>query len=266
MTDTIDLVYSHLPHRKTIEFYCGDAAGRKGDFAISDRFLAENAGIPFLTPEEFFLEQKPQPIVSKKNQYATFQIPPYKTYQSALELILEKVGNADDGPPLLVMMVGPQGSGKSALTTALTKDLSSTTGRSLKVISQDTLKTKAKVQSAFTDALSVSCPVIIIDNTNSNTEKRESFLEGAKKKGYNTLIVYFDLEKPHCFHLNHVRVQVEHTDIKVPPVAIHTYYKNLEPPTEEEADKLITFDTLMLPESLNTVEFQKYYKYKYQLK
>lgn len=36
-------------------FYVGDAAGRPGDFADTDRTFAENIGIPFIVPEEFFI-------------------------------------------------------------------------------------------------------------------------------------------------------------------------------------------------------------------
>lgn len=36
-------------------FFVGDAAGRKGDFSDSDKKFAENAGLRFLTPEEFFV-------------------------------------------------------------------------------------------------------------------------------------------------------------------------------------------------------------------
>lgn len=35
-------------------FYCGDAAGRTGDFSDSDLKFAENIGIKFYTPEEIF--------------------------------------------------------------------------------------------------------------------------------------------------------------------------------------------------------------------
>ena len=35
-------------------FYVGDAAGRKKDFSDSDLKFAENIGITFYTPEEYF--------------------------------------------------------------------------------------------------------------------------------------------------------------------------------------------------------------------
>lgn len=37
-----------------VNFYCGDAAGRPGDYANSDREFAIAVGIPFMTPEEVF--------------------------------------------------------------------------------------------------------------------------------------------------------------------------------------------------------------------
>lgn len=39
---------------KEESFYVGDAAGRDGDFLDSDKLLASNVGVKFLTPEEFF--------------------------------------------------------------------------------------------------------------------------------------------------------------------------------------------------------------------
>jgi len=42
-------------------FYVGDAAGRSGDHAGSDRKFASNIGVKFFTPEEYFLNLKPAP-------------------------------------------------------------------------------------------------------------------------------------------------------------------------------------------------------------
>jgi bifunctional polynucleotide phosphatase/kinase len=40
----------------------GDAAGRESDFSDSDVHWAMNAGVPFYTPEVFFLGETPKPL------------------------------------------------------------------------------------------------------------------------------------------------------------------------------------------------------------
>ncbi|KAF8652675.1 hypothetical protein AX16_004182 [Volvariella volvacea WC 439] len=45
---------------KTRSFFVGDAAGRKDDFAGTDRKWATNVGLNFYTPEEYFLESPKQ--------------------------------------------------------------------------------------------------------------------------------------------------------------------------------------------------------------
>ena len=39
--------------------YCGDAAGRPGDHSADDLKFASNVGLPFETPEQMFLGEKP---------------------------------------------------------------------------------------------------------------------------------------------------------------------------------------------------------------
>ena len=58
MTGMFDLMISLL-NPINVEYYCGDAAGRKGDFSRSDLYFANNCNILFKTPEEVFTDSKP---------------------------------------------------------------------------------------------------------------------------------------------------------------------------------------------------------------
>jgi histidinol phosphatase-like enzyme len=49
---------------KSASFYVGDAAGRPGDFASTDKEWAQNVGIPFYTPEQFFWERKDERAIA----------------------------------------------------------------------------------------------------------------------------------------------------------------------------------------------------------
>lgn len=91
--------------------FVGDAAGRtdagkvKRDFSCSDRDMASNIGVPFATPEEFFLGEEARPFV--------------RTFEPAL--FLEGRQGTDASPVVfakknlveLVVFVGSPGAGKS---------------------------------------------------------------------------------------------------------------------------------------------------------
>merc|ERR1719342_989486 len=97
---------------KEESFYCGDAAGReagfitgkKKDFSCSDRLFAENVGVKFYTPEEFFLGNK---ATSKFTR-------PFKPIKDAEKNLLDpSTSRLVPSSLTLTMMVGIQGSGKS---------------------------------------------------------------------------------------------------------------------------------------------------------
>ena len=126
-------------------FFVGDAGGRiaslsKGqdgvaatakDFSCSDRNFAHNVGIPYQTPEEYFLGEKPRDF-KRDFDLSSF---PYEenTVTAAGEPKVEKVNDRD-----IVLFCGPPGSGKSTFYWNHLKPLG------YERINQDTLKSRDK--------------------------------------------------------------------------------------------------------------------------
>ena len=141
-----------------IEYYCGDAGGRKGDFSVSDLYFANNCGVVYRTPEEVF--GKPElPVVLDNKNLASLEL--YKDDEWSNGVLVNKriifdalvcdsslIGNIvenlessfDKKKRNLIIMVGSQGSGKSTLSELLSKRYN------LGIINGDILKTKANMK------------------------------------------------------------------------------------------------------------------------
>ena len=264
MTDIWDflLKINSISPLMKLSFYCGDAAGRsKGyllgkpkDFSITDRYFAYNAKLNFFIPEEIFL---------KTTSFSYVDI--YET-----TLILDKYYPTDSFPiphslsetdKNLVIMVGPQASGKSSLSR-------SPMYSDYEYLNNDTIKNKKKLQSLFQSAIQKGSN-IIVDNTNPEKETRKYYIEIARAKGYKIYCYFFDFPKILSFHLNQMRTQMSHNKIKpVPDIPIHTYYKKLQKPTTSEGfDDIIVITKLHLPisKSINIDDFNRYFYYKYDI-
>ena len=131
-------------------FYCGDAAGRPGDFADSDKKFAENIGIRFYTPEEIF---------------------PGNT------LIL------DSDKTNLVILMGMPGSGKNTYYERFLKSLG------INLIDSDIVKDKKKQLRLVENSLQNGQSVVIAA-TNPDRSKRLDFIDLGEKYGAETSIVY----------------------------------------------------------------------------
>ena len=201
-------------------FMVGDAAGRvktstiKKDFACSDRMFAENIGLTFYTPEEFFLGEKPRKFILNRLSESLF------TYDRIIvepEYLQYKV----------IMLYAPPASGKSTLAHYLEQ-------QNYVRINQDTLKTKGKCIKKLKELLSHDPDTkIVLDNTNSKLEFRKSFTEILNKLHIHYCLVKIDTNKEQCFFLNNYRCKLEKKN-KLSDVAIHSHFKFRENPKLEE--------------------------------
>ncbi|XP_072126106.1 bifunctional polynucleotide phosphatase/kinase isoform X1 [Mobula birostris] len=157
--------------------YVGDAAGRppdwapgrkKKDFSCSDRLFALNAGIPFSTPEEFFLGWKP----------AAFRLPEFDPRKLQTGLPQYEPPSAPLTVPgsELIVAVGFPGSGKSTFI----RDFLVTEG--YVYANRDTLGSWQKCVSVCEAALG-SGKRAVVDNTNLDLESRSRYTECARKAG-----------------------------------------------------------------------------------
>lgn len=208
-------------------FYYGDAAGRVGDFAISDLYFAHNINLPFYLPGRHLrLEQTDPKIAPKFNLYSHLPLPMVCAGPSFERL-----------PPLIcVLMVGPPGAGKSTLAAQLPQPL--------EILNLDTLKTRARFNKQFTAALAARRSVCV-DNTNGSSHVRAPYIAEARQQGYITVCYFFNYSKDMSTHLCHMRTQLG--GIYIPPVARHVYYKAFEPPTDTEFDYMFTISGLTQP-------------------
>lgn len=210
--------------RPAIVFFCGDAAGRPGDHSAVDYMYALNVAIPFITVESIFSGSDPVSLGCSAEPPALEATPAEAEAASAGERDLAALAK-----PCLIVMVGSPASGKTRIAARLVAEQSFT------LISSDAQG--AAHRRLFADGLA-SRQSIVVDNTCPLVANREHFAGmAARAGGYAIAICHVTTPKPLCFHLNAARCQCDATGLtaELPPVALHTYWKRLEPPTEKEA-------------------------------
>ena len=213
---------------KVNSFYCGDAAGRyflkykTKDFSICDKLFAHNIGLTFRLPEDVFK----QPL----NDYIT--IDPYMLAISKIWLYENKEipWNIIDGfngrdKKKIILTVGAPASGKSTISKLILNRYNS-----YEYLNSDIHGTK--LLKLFTLAVKNN-KNIIIDNTNSSIESRHKFYEIATD--YDVLILYFDIPRVLCNHLNYFRTQTNVIKERIPDIVYNIYNKKLDIPNEGES-------------------------------
>lgn len=214
------------PRAQAASFYCGDAAGRQGDFAASDRWFAHNAGLRFYVPEQLFGRL---PVSAP--------LPPLRDGWGELEHeISEAVRRGDrvwdDAAKSVaghvVVLVGSPASGKSTFAASL---------GGAAVVARDDHKSEARFARAAAEALRGGPATVVLDTTGGTADRRESLSRLAREARPDAPLTWVWVQTPKviCFHLDGVRVAAGKARTQLPKVAIHGFWKRFEPPTEEEA-------------------------------
>jgi len=228
-------------------FFVGDAAGRiysgrkKKDFAASDRYFAENIGISFYTPEEYFknIKENCEYIVSNINQFKTLK--PEHRFNGNIKLGYTL--------PELVVMSGYPASGKSTFVNKYFGHY--------KLISQDILKT-SKLCLQMCDKFLSNRDSVIIDNTNVSRIKRKLFIDIANKYNIQVRCVYMNIGFELAIHLNNYRMLTQNAK-KIDKIVFLSFRKYFqEPKLEEGFNEIINVN--FVPEFKNIEAENIFYK------
>lgn len=219
-------------------FYVGDAAGRikttqyKKDFASSDRSFAHNCGLNFYIPEEFFK-------IKNDSRTWSWTYQPKNGTQSFKDIVdrlpIKELASKEE--PVMIMMIGYPGSGKSTLSSMLQNAFEHTM-----IVNRDTLKSMPKCVKETETILSQGYNVII-DNTNPTKKDREKFIEIAKKKKIKHLIaINIDYDRDTAMYLCNYRFHITRgTHTVIPGVAHNLYRSRYESPSLREGFSDVIF-------------------------
>tara|TARA_B100000242_G_scaffold289288_1_gene258871 strand:+ start:115 stop:1059 length:945 start_codon:yes stop_codon:yes gene_type:complete len=181
---------------KDDSFYVGDALGRPGDHADSDKQFAINCGIKYISPEQMF------PFTKKSSSPEVISIPDYRE---------------------IVLMMGYPGSGKSTLAVKTFKN------HPYIIIHGDDHKTESALKKIFKYTIETyPNKSIILDATHSSKKKRQIFIEIAQKAGIPIRLIHLTTSIEESMYRNLQR------DKPVPKIALYLYRKNFEKPEESE--------------------------------
>ena len=131
---------------------------------------------------------------------------------------------------LLVVLVGPQGAGKTTWCRANLPEFFR--------VSQDDQGPREHIR-LFEEAVLRGEPLIVVDRTNAPKYQRQRYLDFARQHGYRSRIVWFNLSREECIHRCKEREGHPTLGPEKAEQAIATYFRNLQFPTRAEADELV---------------------------
>jgi bifunctional polynucleotide phosphatase/kinase len=198
-----DVLVGSVKVNKEQSFFVGDALGRKGDWADSDKVFAQNIGLKCYSPEEFF---------GAKHEPKAVEVPRL---------------NLSDSKQVIIM-VGYPGSGKSSVANHICED------KNFVLIQGDVYKTSPRMIKAALPSVKEG-KSIIFDGTNSSTKKRSEYIEFAKKHDYKVVCIHVSTPLEEAYKRNKLRDDTK----QVPKIAYSVYTKHYNAPSVEEGFELI---------------------------
>ncbi len=198
---------SSVPIDKEQSFFVGDALGRPDDFSDSDRRFAENIGIRWMSPEEFFCGDSTTTVATEEEE----------------ETAIDKLQIQPSEEREIIVMMGYPGAGKSTVANQLVSDYVD----KYVCIHGDEHKTSKKMISVASQEPQKS---IIFDATNSNKAKRQEYIAFAQKQNIRVI---------RCVHVDTVQAIAYARNLAregkpVPRIAYSVYAKHFEPPSVDE--------------------------------
>ncbi|CAB11157.2 DNA kinase/phosphatase Pnk1 [Schizosaccharomyces pombe] len=197
--------------------YVGDAAGRPGDHNSTDLKFAENIGIKFETPEQFFLGHSFVPP-----NFESFHPKNYLVRNSSSHPYHFKKSEHQE----IVVLVGFPSSGKSTLAE------SQIVTQGYERVNQDILKTKSKCIKAAIEALKKEKSVVI-DNTNPTIESRKMWIDIAQEFEIPIRCIHLQSSEELARH-NNVFRYIHHNQKQLPEIAFNSFKSRFQMPTVEE--------------------------------
>ncbi|KAI0807045.1 PNK3P-domain-containing protein [Fomes fomentarius] len=210
-------------------FFIGDAAGRKDDHSSTDRKLALNIGIPFFTPEEYFLG-----LPAARYTLPGFHPSSLPSNEPHLIPAEPPILPAPSSPEL-VLFVGYPALGKTSFFRTHFAPVGYTH------INQDTLKTRDKCVKATAAALKAGQNVVV-DNTNRDVQTRKFYLDLAKQHKASVRCFHFTGSFELAWHNNLYRAFNLSPSLAadqpkrelLPMLAFNNFRKDFQEPTVDE--------------------------------
>ncbi len=212
-------------------YFCGDAAGREGDFSASDRNFARNIGLRFLVPEEIFgatnvargAPDVPWPVGPALALETEIQKAQNPERLEAVSRVIEAISECE-----IVLMVGSPASGKSTFAKRLAAE------HGFGVASQDEQGSFARCLGRAQE-LRRGGKRVVIDNTHRSAAARAQYLAGMGP-ATRVAIVWFKTSQILCRHLDGFRCDAGYATCLLPAPVIPGFWKNFEPPDASEGE------------------------------